>query len=88
MYASLPVTSDGPMVSSLGYQTKGRRSSHVVDVIDFLFLLLSLNWIDFSFLFVRDILVHIECEAVFRPRMPIFLLGKWKMRRQSRAGLS
>ena len=36
----------------------------------------------------KDTLVHIECEAVFRPRMPIFLLGKCKMRRQSRAGLS
>ena len=59
-----------------------------MDVVDFLFLLLSLNWIDFSFLYVRVTLVHIECEAVFRPRMPIFLLGKWKMRRQSRAGLS
>ena len=49
---------------------------HVVHVVDFLFLLLSLNWIDFSSLYVRDTLVHIECEAVFRPRMPIFLLGK------------
>ena len=43
-----------------------------MDVEDFLFLLLSLNWIDFSFLYVRDTLVHIECEAVFMPRMPIF----------------
>ena len=43
---------------------------------------------DFSFLYVKDTLVHIECEAVFRPRMPIFLLGKWKMRRQSREDLS
>ena len=59
-----------------------------MDVVDFLFLLLSLNWIDFSFLYVKDTLVHIECEAVCRPRMPIFLRGKWKMRRQSRAGLS
>ena len=59
-----------------------------MDVVDFVFLPLSLNWIDFSFLYVKDTLVHIECEAVFRPRMPIFLLGKWKMRRQSRAGLS
>ena len=59
-----------------------------MDVVDFLFLPLSLNWIDFAFLYVKDTLVHIECEAVFRPRMPIFLLGKWKMRRQSRAGLS
>ena len=59
-----------------------------MDVVDFLFLLLSLNWIDFSFLYVKDTLVRVECEAVFRPRMPIFLFGKWKMRRQSRAGLS
>ena len=88
MYACLPVTSDGPMVSFLDCQAEGRRSSHVVDVIDFRFLLLSLNWIDFSFLCVKDTLVHIECEAVFRPRMPIFLIGKWKMRRQSHAGLS
>ena len=59
-----------------------------MDVVDFLFLLLSLNWIDFSFLYVKDTLIHVECEAVFRPRMPIVLLGKWKMRGQSRAGLS
>ena len=59
-----------------------------MDLVDFLFLLLTLNGIDFSFLYVKDTLIHVECEAVFRPRMPIFLLGKWKMRRQSRAGLS
>ena len=59
-----------------------------MDIVDFLFLLLTLNGIDFSFLYVKDTLIHVECEAVFRPRMPIFLLGKWKMRRQSRAGLS
>ena len=47
-----------------------------MDVVDFLFLLLSLNWIDFTFLYVKDSIAHIECEAVFRPRMPIFLLGK------------
>ena len=82
------MTSDGAMVIFSDCQAEGRRSSHVVDVVDFLFLLLSLNWIDFSFLYVKDTLVHVECEAVFRPRMPIFLLGKWKMRRQSRAGLS
>ena len=41
-------------------QAEGRRSSHVVDVVDFLFLPLSLNWIDFSFLYVKDTLVHIE----------------------------
>ena len=58
-----------------------------MDVVDFLFLPLCLNWIDFSFLYVKDTLVHIEFEAVFRPRMPIFFLGKWKMRRQSRASL-
>ena len=62
--------SNGPMVSDC--QAEGRRSGHVVDLVDFLFLLLSLNWIDFSFLFVNDTLVYIECEAVFRPRMPIF----------------
>ena len=76
------------MVSFADCQVEGRRSSHVVDVVDFLFLLLSLNWIYFSFLYVKDTLVHIECQAVCRPRMPIFLLGKWKMRRQSPAGLS
>ena len=53
-------TSDGPMVSFLFCQAEGRRSSHVVDVIDFLFLPLSLNWIDFSFLYVKDTIVHIE----------------------------
>ena len=74
------------MVAFSDCQAESRRSSHVVDVVDFLPLLLSLNWIDFFY--VRDTLVHIECEAVFRPRMPIFLLGKWKMRRQNRAGLS
>ena len=77
-----------PMVSFSDCQAEGRRSSHIADVVDFLFLPLSLNWIDFSFLCVKDTLVHIECEAVFRPRMPTFLLGKWKTRRQSRAGLS
>ena len=66
----------GPTVIFSDCQAEGRRSSHVVDVVDFLFLLLPLNWIDFSFLYVKDTLVHIECEAVFRPRMPIFLLGK------------
>ena len=76
------------MVSFSDCQAEGRRSSHVVVAVDFLFLILSLNWIDFSFLYVKDTLVHIECEAGFRPRMRIFLLGKWKMRRQSRAGLS
>ena len=60
-----------------------------MDLDDFLLLLLlSLNWIDFSFLFVKDTLVHIECETVFTPRMAIFLLGKWDTRRQSRADLS
>ena len=68
------MTSDGPMVRFSFCQAEGRRSSHVVDVVDFLFLPLSLNWIDFSFLYVKDTLVHIECEAVFRPRMPIFYL--------------
>ena len=82
------MTSDNPMVSFANCQAEGRLSNHVVDIVDFLFSLLSLNWIDFSFLYVKDTLVHIECEAVFRPWMPIFLLGKWKMRRQSPAGLS
>ena len=50
-------------------------------------LFTSFNWIDFfSFGYVKDTLVHIE--AVCRAQMPIFLLGKWKTRRQSRAGLS
>ena len=66
----------GPIVRFSFCQAEGRRSSHVVDVVDFLFLPLSLNWIDYSFLYVKDTVVHIECEAVFRPRMPIFLLGK------------
>ena len=71
------MTSDGPMVSFSECQAEGRRSSHVVDVVDFLFLLLSLKRIDFSFLYMKDYFVHIECEAIFRPN---FLLGKWKMR--------
>ena len=80
--------SGGQMVSFSDCQAE-RSSSHVVDVVDFLFLLLSLNWIDFSFLYVKDTLVfHIECEAVCRLRMLNFLRGKWKMRRQSRTGLS
>ena len=66
----------GPMVRFSFCQAEGRRSSHVVDVVDFPFSPLSLNWIDFSFLYVKDTLVHIECEAVLRPRMPIFSLGK------------
>ena len=82
------MTSDGPMVSFADCPAEGRRSKHVVDIVDVLFLFLSLNWIDFSFLCMKDTLVHIECQAVFRPRMPIFLLGKWKMRRQSPVGLS
>ena len=32
---------------------EGRRSSFVVDVFDFLFLLPALNWIDFSFLMFK-----------------------------------
>ena len=32
---------------------EGRRSSFAVDVFDFLFLLISLNWIDFSFLMFK-----------------------------------
>ena len=70
------MTPDSPTVSFSDCQAEGRRSSHVVNVVEFLFSLLSLNWIDFSFLYVKDTLVHIECEAVFRPRMPIFLLVK------------
>ena len=42
----------GPMVRFSFCLGEGRRSSHVVDVVDFLFLPLSLNWIDFSFLYV------------------------------------
>ena len=57
------MTSDGSMVSFSDCQAEGRRSSHVVDVVDFLFLLLSLNWIDFSFHYVKDPLVHIVCET-------------------------
>ena len=72
------MTSDGPMVSFSDCHGEGRRSSHVMDVVGFLFLLLSLNWIDFSFLYVRDTLAHTECEAVFRPRMPIFYLVNGK----------
>ena len=65
------------MVSFSDCQAEG-SSSHVVDVVDFLFLLLSLNWIDFSFLYVKDTLVHIECEAVCRLRMPIFYVVNGK----------
>ena len=72
------MTPDSPTVSFSNCQAEGRRSSYVVDVVEFLFLLLSLNWIDFNFLNVKDSLVHIECEAVFRPRMPIFFLGNGK----------
>ena len=34
------VTSDGTMVSFANCQAEGRRSNHVVDIVDFLFLLL------------------------------------------------
>ena len=70
------MTPNSPTVSFSDCQAEGRRLSHIVDVVDFLFLLLSLNWIDFTFLYVKDSIVHIESEAVFRPRMPIFFLGK------------
>ena len=71
IYISLPVALDGPMVNFSDCQTEGRRSSHVVDVI------FKLDRF-FSFLYVKDTLVHIECEAVFRPRMPIFYLVNGK----------
>ena len=61
------MTSDGPMVIFSDCQGRPEIESRRG---------CSLKWIDFSFLYVKDILVHIECEAVFRPRMPIFLLGK------------
>ena len=77
------MTPGGPTVGFSDCLAEGRRSSHVVDLVAFLSLLLSLNWLDFSFLYVKDTLVHIECQAVFRPWRPIFLLGKFKMRRQS-----
>ena len=50
------VTSDGPMVRFSEGQAKGRRSDPVGNVVDFLFLLLSLNWIDISFLYVKSTL--------------------------------
>ena len=37
------VTSDNPMVHFSDWQEESRRSSYVVDVVDFIFLLLSLN---------------------------------------------
>ena len=37
IYPSRPVTSDGPMVSFSDSQAEGRRSNHVVDIVDFLF---------------------------------------------------
>ena len=43
----------GPMVSFSDSPAERRRSSFVLDVFDFLFLLLSLNWIDFSFLMFK-----------------------------------
>ena len=52
IYPGYPVASDGPTVSFSDCQAEGRRSSHVVDVIDFHFFLLSLNWIDFFLFFV------------------------------------
>ena len=63
IYASRPVTSDG-------FQTAKRKAGDRVTswmLLTFFFLLLSFNWIDFSFLYVKDTLVQIECEAVFRP---------------------
>ena len=50
----------GPMVCFSFCQAEGRRLSHVVHVVYFIFFPLSLNWIDFSFLYVKDTLVHIE----------------------------
>ena len=47
------MTSDGPMVRFSDSPAEGWRSRFVVDVFDFLFLLLSLNWIDFSFLMFK-----------------------------------
>ena len=69
------------MVSFSDCQGELRRLNHVVDIVDFLFLLLSLNWIDFSFLYVKDTLVHIECQAVFRPWMPNFFT--WSMENET-----
>ena len=47
------MTSDGPILSFSDSPAEGRRSSFAVDVFNFLFLLLSLNWIDFSFLMFK-----------------------------------
>ena len=58
------------MVSFSDCQAEGRRSSHVV-VVDFLFLILSLNWIDFSFLYVKDTLVH------YNHKLPRFFSRFW-----------
>ena len=73
------------MVQWLAFQTVKRKAGDRVTswlLLTFFFLILSLNWIDFSFLYVKDTLVHIECEAGLRPRMPIFYLvnGKWEGR--------
>ena len=65
------------MVQWLAFQAVKRKAGERVTwMLLTIFLPLSLNWSDFSFLYVKDTLVHIECEAVFRPQMPIFLLGK------------
>ena len=61
--------SDGPIISFSDCEAEGRRSSLIVDPVDFLFLLLSFNRIDFSLLYVKDTLDH--KEAVCRVRMPI-----------------
>ena len=45
-------------------RAEGRRSSHVVDLVDFLLILVSLNWIDFSFLYLKNTLVHMEDKRV------------------------
>ena len=45
----LPGDLGGPMVRFSFCQAEGRKSSHVLDVVDFLFLPLSLNWVDFFF---------------------------------------
>ena len=78
MYISRPVILDGPMVSFSDCKAEARTPSHVVHLVDFLFLLLTLNGIDFSFLYVKDTLIHVECQAVFRPWMPIFYLVNGK----------
>ena len=58
----------------LAFQTLKRKArDRVMSWMLLTFFFTSFFKLDrFFFLYVKDSLVHIECEAVFRPRMPIF----------------